>query len=76
MIKVVYGNNLDRKQAIVEKNKTLRSVLEEGGIDYSLGCVNLDGVTLRPGELDKTFEDFGITEKCFLFTVVKMDNAR
>ena len=49
--------------------------LEEAGIDYTRGVMHLDGSSLQAGELDKTFEDFGIAEKCFLLNVVKADNA-
>jgi hypothetical protein len=37
--------------------------------------MNLDGAPLQPGDLDKTFAQFGITDKCFLLNVVKADNA-
>ena len=37
--------------------------------------MHLDGSSLNPGDLDKTFQQFGITEKCFLLNVVKADNA-
>lgn len=75
MIKVVVGNNVNRETVIVSPTTTLRSVLETNGIDYSRGVMHLDGSSLQPGDLDKTFADFGITEKCFLLNVVKADNA-
>ncbi len=75
MIKVVVGNNVNRETVIVPPTTTLRNVLEDNGIDYSRGVMHLDGSSLQPGDLDKTFEDFGITEKCFLLNVVKADNA-
>lgn len=75
MIKVVVGNNLKREEVIVNSDTTLRTVLEENGIDYSRGSMNLDGSPLGAGDLDKTFADFGIAEKCFLLNVVKADNA-
>jgi hypothetical protein len=37
--------------------------------------MNLDGSPLHPGDLDKTFADFGIAEKCYLLNVVKADNV-
>lgn len=76
MIKVVVGNNVDKKRVVVDENVTLRSCLEENGIEYTRGMMHLDGATLRPGDLDKTFADFGITEKCFLLAVTKTDNAK
>ena len=75
MIQVTVGNNVERKRDIVEPTKTLRQVLEANDIDYTRGVMHLDGSSLNPGDLDKTFADFGITEKCFLLNVVKADNA-
>lgn len=75
MIKVIVGNNVERKSDIVEPTKTLRQVLEANEIDYTRGVMHLDGASLAAGDLDKTFVDFGITEKCFLLNVVKADNA-
>jgi hypothetical protein len=75
MIKVTMGNNVKRKTEIVDENTTLREALECAEIDYTAGIMNLDGSTLSPGDLDKTFADFGIAEKCYLLNVVKADNA-
>ena len=75
MINVTLGNNLKRESVIIDANTTLRKALEDAGVDYTRGMMHLDGATLQPGDLDKTFADFGITEKCFLLNVVKADNA-
>lgn len=75
MIKVTVGNNATRNSVIVDPATTLRSVLEQQGVDYSRGTTHLDGSPLGPGDLDKTFAQHGITEKCFLLNVVKADNA-
>lgn len=75
MIQVTIGNNLKRETVIVDANETLRKALEDAGVDYSRGMMTLDGSTLGAGELDKTFAEFGIKEKCFLLNVVKADNA-
>lgn len=75
MIKVTIGNNLSRNSVIIDENTTLRTALENNNIDYSVGMTSLDGSTLGAGDLDKTFADFGITEKCYLLNVVKADNA-
>lgn len=75
MIKVTVGNNLKRESVIIDENTTLRNTLESQGVDYTRGVMHLDGSTLSPGDLDKTFADLGITEKCFLLNVVKADNA-
>lgn len=75
MIKVVVGNNVKRETAIVDANTTLRTVLEDANVDYTRGVMHLDGSSLNPGDLDKTFASLGITEKCYLLNVVKADNA-
>lgn len=75
MVKVVVGNNVKRESVIVDSSTTLRNVLEDAGIDYTRGVMHLDGSSLQAGDLDKTFDDFGIAEKCFLLNVVKADNA-
>ena len=75
MIKVTMGNNVKRTDEILEENTTLREALEIAEVDYTTGIMNLDGSSLNPGDLDKTFADFGITEKCYLLNVVKADNA-
>lgn len=75
MIKVCIGSNMGRTTSIIDENTTLRAAFEANNVDYSVGMSSLDGSTLRPGDLDKTFKDFGIAEKCFLMNVVKADNA-
>lgn len=75
MIKVTAMNNVTRTSLIVEENKTPREILEEVGIDYTRGTVHLDGAPLMPGDLDKSFADFGIRSKCYLTSIVKVDNA-
>ena len=75
MIKVYVGNNINRTPIIIPEDTTLRAAFEQQGIDYSRGMASLDGATLAPGDLDKTFADMGITEKCYLLSVVKADNA-
>lgn len=75
MIKAVIGNNVKRETKILDETTKLRKALEDAGVDYTRGSVTLDGATLAPGDLDKTFAQHGITEKCFLLQVVKADNA-
>lgn len=75
MIKVTVGNNLEKSTQIVDSSTTLRQILEAAGIDYTRGMTTLDGGVLPPGSLDKTFDDFGITDHAYLLSVVKQDNA-
>lgn len=75
MIKVLVSNNMKRNTVIVEKATSLRQVLDDNGVDYSRGTVHLDGSPLRAGDLDKSFESFGLGDTCCLTCVVKADNA-
>ena len=75
MIKVTIGNNVKRESIIIDENTTLRTALEDNGVDYTTGTMHLDGSSLKPGDLDKSFAELGITEKCYLLNVVKADNA-
>jgi sulfur carrier protein ThiS len=75
MVQVKVGNNMKRNTVVVDENTTLRQVLEQQEINYSTGVTTLDGAPLRPGDMDKTFAQFGIVEKCSLINCVKADNA-
>lgn len=75
IIPVVVGNNVKREEIPVDTSETLKSALESQGIDYTKGITNLDGSPLGPGDLNKTFDQFGVTAKCYLLNVVKADNA-
>ena len=76
MIRVTIGTNTNRKSVTVDPNRTIKSVLDENEVNYITGTLHLDGATLQPGEINKTFADFNITESCYLISVVKADNAR
>lgn len=76
MIKVIMGNNVKKHPPeLLDPNTTLRAALEIAEIDYTNGLMHLDGSALQPSDLDKTFADFGITDKCYLLNVAKADNA-
>lgn len=75
MIKVTIGNNVKREAVIIDENTTLRAALENNEIDYTSLTMHLDSAPLKAGDLDKTFADFGVTEKCYLLGVKKLDNA-
>lgn len=75
MIKVTVGNNVKRETRIVESSATVRSVLDEAGIDYTRGAMQLSGATLSPADFDKTFAQLGVTDSCYLINVAKLDNA-
>lgn len=75
MINVTVGNNVKRERKNYASDTTIRNILEDNGIDYTVGMVNIDGATLQAGDMDKTLDDFGITERTYILQVVKADNA-
>ena len=80
MIRAIIGNNAGRSAYNVEESNTIRQALETAGIDYSRGMVSLDGSTIGPGDLNKTFAELGYTgdpgkDKCVLTVLAKLDNA-
>lgn len=75
-IQVRLGTNTQRKDINVQSSDSLRSVLENNNVDYGAATVNLDGSSLSPGDMDKSFDEMGITgNRCMLVAVVKSDNA-
>lgn len=75
MIQVTVGTNTQRNKITVDPDTTLRQVLEEQEVNYAVANVHLDGSALKPGDLDKSFADLGITDSCYLIAVIKADNA-
>lgn len=73
MVKIIVGNNVKRETVIVSEDTTMKSVLENQGIDYTRGTMHLDGAPLQPGDLNKTFAQMGVTDRAFLLNVVKAD---
>lgn len=75
MIRVIVGTTTQRNEKNYASSTTIRSILEDNAIDYSVSQLMLDGASLKAGDMDKTLADFNIREKCMLIAVVKADNA-
>ena len=75
MIKVTIGTNTSRRDVTVDPSRTLKSVLDENNIDYSRGGIHLDGLAVGGSGINKTFNDYDITEDCILVSVVKGDGG-
>jgi len=75
IVNMVIGTNIDRNEVPVKTDSTIRQILEENEVNYTRGVVQLNGASLRNEDLDKTLDDYGITTKGFLFSIVKADNA-
>ena len=76
MIKVIVGTTTQRNEKNYTAGTTIRTILEDNAIDYSVAQVMLDGASLNAGDMDRTLSDMNITEKCMLIAVVKASNAR
>lgn len=74
-IKVTIGNNMSSKQVIVEPDSTIRQVLDENEINYSIGLNYLGGMPLSVNDLDRTFNDFGVGDSVALTNIVKHDGG-
>lgn len=75
MINITLITNNGRHTEPISEDNTIREILDANHVNYAASVVQLDGCALRPGDMDKTFADFGITDNCYLTAVVKADNA-
>lgn len=58
-----------------ESTATLRSALEENGMDAGSSTFHLNGDTVTGDMLDRTFAENNIYEDCYLTSVTKADSA-
>lgn len=75
MIRVIVGTTTQRVEKNYSPATSLREILEDNAVDYSIAQVMLDGANLQAGDMDKTLADMNVTEKCMLIAVVKAANA-
>jgi riboflavin synthase alpha subunit len=76
VVNVITGTNVTKNQPVqVPSDTTLRAVLEAAQIEYQRGGITIDGVSLQPGDIDKTFDDFNVANTTWLLQVKKADNA-
>ena len=64
-----------RNPDIVDDNITPKQALENAGINYTRATVILDGCTMTPEKMNKSFHDLGIVGDATLAVCVKLDNA-
>lgn len=75
MIRVIVGTTTSRAEKNYAPSTSLRNILEDNNVDYSVAQIMLDGANIVAGDMDKTLEDLNITTKCMLIAVVKANNA-
>lgn len=84
MIKVKYGTTTNKNQAIIDEQTIVRDFMTDKEMNYRVTGgnttdVTMSGKTLRSTDLDKSFatlfQEFGLTDSCFLLSVKNVDNA-
>ena len=75
MINVTVGTTTSKAVKMYEGSTTIRFILEDNAIDYSMTSVLLDGINLKSDEMDKTLTQLNKTTKCMLIAAVKAEAA-
>lgn len=75
--KISVSNGTDGAELTVDSSRTLRSILEEAGLNYSRGLIQYNGSILNTAQLDDTIEDVTANpdQKQILRVTVKAENA-
>jgi len=75
MIRVIVGTTTERSEKNYAPSTSIRTILEDNNVDYTVAQIMMDGASLKPGDMDKTLADMNVTERCSLIAVVKAANA-
>jgi len=75
MIKVISGTSLNKTELVLDPSTTLLEAAEQAGLNVAAGGITLNGSMVGSADFNKTFSDYGVTDKCYLLQVVKADNA-
>ena len=75
--KISVSNGTDGAELTVDSSRTLRSILDEAGLNYSRGLIQYNGSILNTAQLDDTIEDVTTNpdQKQILRVTVKAENA-
>lgn len=76
IINAKFGKNTERYSKNIESSDTIKKVLQDENIDYNTTTILIDGAPLSVGEINKTFDELGVTETVYINAVVKASNAR
>ena len=76
IINVNVANNVKRATVPTDDSVAINNFLSENGFDYSSGNILMNGSTLMPGDIYKTFADFGVNGLVYLSQIKKADNAK
>jgi len=75
--KISVSNGTDGAELTVDSSRTLRSILDEAGLNYSRGLLQYNGAILSKDALDSTIEEVtdNPNQKQILRVTVKAENA-
>lgn len=75
MLNITIGTNTSRKKVVVAPNTVLRTLLEENGVNVNVGTIHIDGAPMTVSDLGKTLEEIGVSDKAYIISIAKADNA-
>lgn len=75
MITVKIITPADRYERTAEADEIIKDFLNDNDVVYEAATVHMDGVPLTVSEMNSTFADTGITDKCIIAVVQKLVNA-
>ena len=76
IITVRFSTNTDRDDFQVLSNTSLRAFLESRNYNWQGAMIMIDGLTVSAGDLNKSWDELGVTgESVNLSAVVKANNA-
>ena len=74
-INVTVADNFDKKTYPIDDSKVIKNFLDEVQFDYTKGVPYMDGAALMPGDINKSFAEFGCSGRVYLTRIIKTDNA-
>ena len=75
MIKVISGTSLNKTELVLDPSTTILEAAEQANLNVAAGGITLNDSVVGSADFNKTFADYGVTDKCYLLQVVKADNA-
>ena len=76
IINIHTRSNFVRKTTPVSSDETIRSALEQAGIDVDGKDIALNGAIIGPDELDMTLDDWGVEgDDISVSALIRKDNA-
>ena len=76
MLNITIGTNTSRKSVVVSPSTVLRDLLEQNGVNTGVGTIHIDGIPVTISDYGKTLEELGVTDRAFIISIAKADNAR